>query len=73
MNAKDAAVEILRRHGGGPMNMSDLTDEAISSGLVALGGKTPKATIAAQIYVEAKRADGRFERVGRGTVRLRQS
>lgn len=73
MNSKDAAVEVLRQEGGGPMAVNDIADRVLQRGLVTLAGKTPKATIAAQLYVEAKRPDGRFERVGRGMLRLRLS
>jgi hypothetical protein len=38
---------------------------------VSLDGKTPKATISAQLYVDARKPSGRFERVGRGMLRLR--
>jgi hypothetical protein len=38
---------------------------------VSLRGKTPKATISAQLYVGATKPNGRFERVGRGMLRLR--
>jgi hypothetical protein len=71
MNSKDAAVEVLRREGGGPMSVSEVAQRVLDSGLVALGGKTPKDTVAAQLYVEARKADGRFERVSRGMIRLR--
>lgn len=73
MNAKDAAAEILKREGGGPLAVREIADQVIASGLVSLGGKTPRDTIAAQLYVEAKKPDGRFERTGRGMLRLRGS
>jgi hypothetical protein len=38
---------------------------------VSLRGKTPKATISAQLYVDARKPNGRFGRVGRGMLRLR--
>jgi hypothetical protein len=38
---------------------------------VSLRGKTPRETISVQLYVDAKKPDGRFERAGRGMPRLR--
>lgn len=71
MNSKDAAVEVLRRAGGGPMRVSEVAERILGDGLVTLNGKTPKQTIEAQLYVETKKPNGRFERVERGTIRLR--
>ena len=69
--AKEAAVEVLRAEGG-PLSMGELADRILKSGNVNLSGKTPKATISAQVYVEAKKPDGLFVLVQRGTFRLRE-
>lgn len=71
MNVKDAAAEVLLQAGGGPMTVGEIADRLLDGGLVSLRGKTPKATISAQLYVDAKKPDGRFERVARGMLRLR--
>jgi HB1, ASXL, restriction endonuclease HTH domain len=72
VNTTDAAVEVLRRHDGGPMKAADLAERVLASGLVSLAGKTPKDTILARVYVEAKKPNGKIERVGTGTFRLRE-
>lgn len=72
MNVKDAAAEVLRQEGGGPLAVGEIADRMLQRGLVSLAGKTPKATISAQLYVDAKKSDGRFERVSRGMIRLRE-
>jgi len=73
MNVKAAAAEVLGEVGGGPMAIGEIADRMLQRGLVSLSGKTPKATISAQLYVDAKKPDGTFERVGRGMLRLRDS
>jgi hypothetical protein len=73
VNVKDVAAEVLRERGGGPMSVTEIADRVLETGRVSLTGKTPKATISAQLYVDAKKPDGRFERVSRGMLRLRQS
>jgi hypothetical protein len=57
--------------GGGPLSVGEISDGILERGLVSLRGKTPKATISAQLYVDARKTNGRFERVGRGMLRLR--
>jgi hypothetical protein len=71
VNVKDAAAEVLRQEGGGPLAVADIADRVLQRGLVSLRGKTPKATISAQLYVDAKKPNGRFERAARGMIRLR--
>jgi hypothetical protein len=71
VNVKDAAAEVLRQEGGGPLAVTDIADRVLQRGLVSLRGKTPKASISAQLYVDAKKSNGRFERAARGMIRLR--
>lgn len=71
MNVRDAAAAVLRDAGGGPLSVREISDRILDRGLVSLRGKTPKATISAQLYVDARKPSGRFERVGRGMLRLR--
>jgi hypothetical protein len=71
VNVRDAAAAVLGDAGGGPLSVGEISDRILERGLVSLRGKTPKATISAQLYVDAKKPSGRFERVGRGMLRLR--
>jgi hypothetical protein len=71
VNVRDAAAAVLRDAGGGPLSVGEISNRILERGLVSLRGKTPKATISAQLYVDARKPSGRFERVGRGMLRLR--
>lgn len=68
---KEAAVEVLRREGA-PLPLEEIVDRVLKTENTRLSGKTPKASISAQLYVEAKKPDGMFELVSRGVFRLRQ-
>jgi hypothetical protein len=71
MSAKAAAIEYLRKRRG-PQEVKVVIAHVLDDPRVTgLKGATPAATIAAQIYVEAKKADGQIEKVGRGTVQYR--
>jgi restriction system protein len=72
VNVTDAAVEVLRREGGRTMTVSEIAERLLASGLVSLASKTPEASISARLYVDAKKADGKVERAGRGAFRLRE-
>jgi hypothetical protein len=63
---RDQLTELHR----GPLPVSDIADRILERQLVSLRGKTPRATISAQVHVDAKQANGRFERTGRGMLRL---
>ena len=71
-----AAVVILRRNGQ-PLTAAQITEQAIASGLITTRGKTPRDTMAAQLYVNLKApapvvrrvADKGPTRARRGTVR----
>lgn len=69
---KSAAKELLKR-AGEPMSAKELTEQAIEEGLIAPEGKTPEATMAAQIYVDIqKNPKSAFKKVGKGKFSLRQ-
>jgi hypothetical protein len=68
---KQAAAEILRREGR-PLGISEIADHILRDEAVRLGGKTPKATISGQLYVEAKKPDGMFVKTGRAMIGLRE-
>ena len=62
MTTTDAAIEILRRAGGGPLHVYEIADRVLASGLVTLHGKTPRDSITARLYVEAAKPEGRVQR-----------
>jgi len=72
LSFKAAAKELLRR-AGEPMTAKELTTQAIDEGLIAPGGQTPEATMAAQLYVDInKNPKTPFKKAGRGKFSLRQ-
>lgn len=69
---KAAAVKLLEQSDE-PMTAKELAEQAIADGLISPDGKTPDATMAAQLYVDIKRnAKTPFKKVGKGTFALRQ-
>jgi restriction system protein len=72
----DAAAEVLERFGRRkPMHYKDITRLAIEHGLIATAGKTPEATLLAQIGTDVDRSERRgerprFTRHGRGYIGL---
>jgi DNA-binding transcriptional regulator YiaG len=63
-------VEVLRGSRKGKTTKKIVAEVLATDGVV-LRGKTPAATIAAILAVEAAKVDGLFERVAPGTFRLR--
>jgi restriction system protein len=58
LNFADAAEEILRRHSkGAPMHYREITDRAVTSGLIEPGGQTPAASMNVAIRQDIKRED----------------
>jgi restriction system protein len=72
----DAAEDVLRRHGKGqPMHYRDITEQVLAEDLVKTSGKTPEATLYAQVITENARAEKRgkaprFIRHGKGMIGL---
>ena len=72
----DAAEEVLKRHSkGAPMHYREITDLAVSSGLIEPGGETPAASMNVAIRQDIKRQDlagrdQRFRAQGRGLYSL---
>jgi hypothetical protein len=66
--AQCVAVSILTKHRG-EMRVAELAARVVKSGKVDLHGKTPEATVAAQIYTAAK-AGRWFKKTRRGHVAL---
>lgn len=70
----EAARQVLRE-AGGPLHSGEITQRALEAGLIAPKGKTPEATMAAQLYSAIKRAgrtadDAPFRLVGGNTFEL---
>ena len=59
------------------MTAADITNRAVSAGLITAGGRTPEASMSAALYVEALRAKSRVKKIAllgpsrakRGSVR----
>jgi hypothetical protein len=66
LSAREAAMQVVRE-ADGPVSASAIADTVLERGLAGkLKGKTPKATIAAQVYTAAKR--GELKKVDGGFV-----
>jgi restriction system protein len=74
----DCAQKVLEKFGGKkPMHYKEITEKALQKGWLVTGGKTPEATMYAQVITEIKRQQKRGERPrfvqhGRGYVGLSQ-
>ncbi|MDO3376541.1 HTH domain-containing protein [Geoalkalibacter halelectricus] len=74
----DCAQKVLEEFGGKkPMHYKEITEKALKKGWLVTGGKTPEATMYAQVITEIKRQQKRGERPrfvqhGRGYVGLSQ-
>ncbi len=54
MSARLAAVEVLKQ-AGVPMNAKEITERVLADYQTGLKGKTPTATLGAQLYIAAKK------------------
>lgn len=72
-SALTAAAKVLAE-AAGPLHVTEITRRMLSQGLWASSGKTPSATVAAQLAVHIKRksTESRFERTAPSTYRLRE-
>ena len=71
MQFKDAAYEILKQ-ANKPLHYNDITNQAITAGLLESTGKTPHATMGALLYTDTLNAKSRFRRGDqRGTFALK--
>jgi restriction system protein len=74
----DCAQKVLEEFGGKkPMHYKAITEKALQKGWLVTGGKTPEATMYAQVITEIKRQQKRGERPrfvqhGRGYIGLSQ-
>lgn len=74
MTYLEAARAVLQESGGA-LHSSEITRRALESGLIVPKGKTPEATMAAQLYLAVKRAErsggeAPFKLVGGSTFEL---
>lgn len=70
MSMKRAAEEILLE-ADGPLHSEEITRRALEKRLIKTKGKTPAATMAAQLAVDVAKKDSRFVRTQPGTYGLR--
>jgi hypothetical protein len=70
MSMKDAAAKVLDT-AGGPLRPSAITERALDDKLIATKGKTPAATMAAQLSTDIAREDTRFVRTKPGVYGLK--
>ena len=72
MSVLDAVEQVLK-DAGSPLHNSEIVKRVLSSGSWKTAGKTPGATINAQIAVDIKKrgSASRFCRIGAGTFALR--
>jgi restriction system protein len=71
MSALDAAVKVLEQ-AEQPLHYRDITRQMLETGLWTTTGKTPEATVSAQLAVDIKKSGkaSRFARYGRGVFGL---
>jgi HB1, ASXL, restriction endonuclease HTH domain len=69
---REAAHQILAQ-AGVPLKPDEIVERALAAGLIATRGKTPPATMAAQLYTEIKQhgASSIVVKVGKGRFGLR--
>ena len=65
-----AAAEQILQEAGGPLRSDDITQIALDKGLIKTTGKTPAATMAAQLSVAAGKGET-FIRTRPGTYGLK--
>lgn len=68
MSARAAAIEILTGNGA-PMHIKDITAKVLADFDTGLKGKTPVATLGAQLHTAAKKGVG-FVKTDKGTFGL---
>ncbi len=59
LSMADAAYEVLRKIGGGPLHLPDILEQALARGLIAAGGATPQLSLSTAML-----RDNRFTNLG---------
>lgn len=72
MNFLDAAYEILKKTEQ-PLNYIEITNQALTEGLISTKGQTPEATMGSRLYTDTKQPNSRFRRVERNVFALTES
>jgi hypothetical protein len=70
LTMKEAAKKLLEDEGG-PLKSDTITQRALDGKLIKVKGETPKATMAAQLSVDVKKADSEFVKTKPGTYGLK--
>jgi restriction endonuclease Mrr len=72
MSFKDAAIHILKA-ANEPLSTQEIVERAMQQGILSTEGKTPAATMGAQLYVDInKNKKSKFKKVGRGKFTLKE-
>lgn len=71
-STRHEAVQVLRE-ADGPLHTKEITERILARGKAGLKGKTPEATVAAQIVTDSKRDDSPFRKTKPGTFGLKPS
>jgi len=71
LNFLDAAYEVLKKTEH-PLNYIDITNRALSEGLISTRGQTPEATMGSRLYTDTKQPDSRFRRVEKNIFALKE-
>jgi restriction system protein len=68
-----AAYQVLKQ-AGKPLSINEITSVALEQGMISTVGKTPSATMSAQLYVDIKRKgnSSKFIKVNKGKFALRE-
>ena len=69
MKLKDAIEKVLRE-ARRPLGAEVIAERVLSEGLWQTNGKTPAATVAAQIYMSIKKGENRFVKAGKGVFMI---
>lgn len=67
-----SAAQIILEREDRPLHFREITERALSNGLITPAGMTPDATMGSRLYVDTKKEESRFERVGRGLFALKR-
>jgi hypothetical protein len=67
MTTMQAVAKVLKAAKGEPMKAGEIADKVVPL-VPGLKGKTPKATVAAKLYTDAKKSDGIVRKVDGGFV-----
>jgi restriction system protein len=71
MDFLTAAQKILEQEGQ-PLHYKKITKLALQQELITPSGLTPEATMGSRLYVDTKKENSRFERVGKGHFALKE-